>query len=286
MKEWRSQSSSKRIEWIPLLVLVCLCSFALFPEKADASKSSAPVKKDGQEQEKEKEKEQAKTQHKKWRNDDADGHHGRRQGNGNRRHGKKGNWGDNDESSDGRRKKLHSLDDDYTMEQIWKLPGLSDQQRAKLVDIEKKFYTAVRPMRKQLKRIREELEETNVTFTSDAGGEIGGAVMSGFAKFGADKQRDSAKGPEAKESNKLKKGSKAKKAKSEKAKAEETKQWYHADQIEVDDGNEPTYKSARNAALQNRMKELKRKIKANKEKAWIDIRTVLTAKQKTVLANQ
>lgn len=296
MKERRSQSSLKRIDWFPLSVIVCvLYVFILSPEIAGASKSSAPVKKESQEEE----KEQAESHHgrwrdsgsddehhKKWRNDDSDGeHHGRRHGNGDRGHGRRGNWGDNDESSNGHRKKLHSLDDDYTMEQIWKLPGLNDKQRAKLVDIEKKFYTEVRPMRKQLKGIREELEGTNVRFASNADGEIGGAVMSGFAKFGTDKQRDPAKTLEKGEPSSMRSGSKKKRA-SEKAKAAETKQWYHADQIEIDDGKEPTYKSARNSALQNRAKELKRKMKALKEKAWIDIRTVLTTKQKAVLAKQ
>lgn len=296
MKERRSQSSTKRIDWVPLSVIACfLCVFILFPEIAGASKSSAPVKKDSQEQE----KEQAESHHgkwrdtgsddehyKKWRNDDSDNeHHGRRHGNGDRRHGRGGNWGDNDESSDGRRKKLHSLDDDYTMEQIWKLPGLNDKQRNKLIAIEKKFYTEVRPMRRQLKGIREELDGTNVRFGSNAGGEIGGAVMSGFAKFGTDKQRDPTKRLEKGETSSLSSGSKKARA-SEKAKAAETKQWYHADQIEMDDGKEPTYKSARNSALQNRAKVLKRKMKATKEKAWIDIRAVLTTKQKAVLAQQ
>lgn len=90
------------------------------------------------------------------------------------------------------------------------------------------------------------------------------------------------KSPGKRNAGNLPAGSKNKKS-SEKAKAEETKKWYHSDQIEDD---EPTYKSERNSALQNKSRQLRRKMKAMKEKAWVDIRTVLTDKQKGVLANQ
>lgn len=170
------------------------------------------------------------------------------------------------------------------MEQIWKLPGLSDKQRAKLVDIQKNFYAEVRPMKRQYRGIREELETTNLQITGDAGAEIGSAVMSGTAKFGTEKQRVPGNSIEKREPGNLLTASKRKAA--EKMKMEQEEKWYRADQLEDDKGEEPSYKSARNSALYEKMKQLRRKMKALKEKSWIEIRAVLTAKQKAVLAKQ